>query len=134
LVEGLLAIQDKVAVSNDHRYHLDTMIHRHRAEALALDVEGMIGDAPAGLNSEIVDILKATQVWLRSAHPRTDDLYELYKNAEWRRKGIRARLPLTLNGRDKRAEWSVDPSPLAQPLHYRWNNVLRLLMDLGGSM
>ena len=107
------------------------MLKEHRGEALSLDIPSMIQDAPMGLNPAIVDIMALTQQWLGRKQQKPDDLYESYKLTEWQRKGIRARLPSTLNGRDKRAEWAADPPPLAQPLHYRWANVVRLLTDLG---
>ena len=33
-------------------------------------------------------------------------------------------------GRQRRAEWNNEKHPLAGPLHYRWSNVKRLLLDL----
>ena len=32
--------------------------------------------------------------------------------------------------RQRRAEWDNEKHPLAEPLHYRWGNVKRMLMDL----
>jgi Family of unknown function (DUF6361) len=130
MVEEMLASQDKVSVSNEHRHHLKNVLREHREDALALDIPSMVQDAPMELNSAIVDTMAETQLWLKEKPLQSRDLYDTYKRTEARRKGVRARLPTTLNGRDKRAEWAADPPPLAQPLHYRWDNVLRLLLDL----
>ena len=55
-----------------------------------------------------------------------------YRRAEEARKGRRARLSRTLDGRDRRAEWDNEEHGAAEPLHYRWGNVKRLLRDLEG--
>ncbi len=58
------------------------------------------------------------------------NLRDVYANAEHNRKGRRARLVPTLYGREKRREWEPSDKPKADPLHYRWGNVTRLLLDL----
>ena len=58
------------------------------------------------------------------------DLHETYEAAERRRKGRRARLVRSIAGREKRQEWLPTEHPVAEPLHYRWRQVRRLLLDL----
>ena len=75
-------------------------------------------------------VLYATQKWLLSGGVRVAGLRDPYFRAEERRKGSRARLANSLNGKYRRAEWRAEEHPLAEPLHFRWGNVCRLLADL----
>jgi hypothetical protein len=130
LLEDTLDRFDKISVSNQFRHHLGEVISEYRSDALALDIEKMQGDSVWGVNTQIIKILHRLQDWLRSARPSLQDLHRPFAETERYRKGQRARLPMTISAREKRAEWASDPPPLAEPLHYRWPNVLRLLIDL----
>lgn len=130
LVEWMQDRVDGVARGNVHRQNLPVVIAEYRDEALALDVDAVRGDAPDGISESILSVLRETQAWLRRSRPSVDELHGVYEDAEFRRKGRRARLAKTIAGREKRAEWIPERHPLATPLHYRWGNVRRLLMDL----
>ena len=60
-------------------------------------------------------------------------LLDVYARAEISRKNDRARLASTQFGVDRRMEWQAERHGLAEPLHYRWGNVKRLLRDLEGG-
>ena len=129
LVEETRDSQDHNHTDNIHRSNLQSTVQQFRDLAEALEIDVIQQDAE-GIGDNILGILRSTQQWLRQGRIVPDELYELYRDAEIRRKGRRARLPMTLSGRDKRAEWTPEGHSLAQPLHYRWGNVRRLLMDL----
>ena len=97
---------------------------------MALDVDAVQLDAPA-ISRGILELLQTTQSWLKSGG-QLADLFGIYERAESRRKGRRARLTKSLRGRERRAEWTPKDTASAEPLHYRWGNVRRLLLDLGG--
>jgi hypothetical protein len=132
MVEDLRERIDRLPTDNVHRENLKTVIEEFATEALALDVEKITLDAPS-ISTGILEVLRATQAWLRGRSGAVADLYSVYQSAEFRRKGRRARLTKSLAGRDKRAEWVPDQHPLATPLHYRWGNVRQLLLDLQGA-
>jgi hypothetical protein len=130
LVEEICHAEDRREIGRRHRNHLLIVVQQFRQNALELDLGAVIHDAPT-LSANIRAVLQETQSWLgRQREPAR--LRDLYEQAELRRKGRRARLPNTLQGRERRAEWAAEEHPLAEPLHYRWFNVRRLLNDLGG--
>jgi hypothetical protein len=132
MVEDLRERHDGLSTDDVHRENLTTVIEKFAAEALALDVEKITLDAPS-VSTGILEVLGATQAWLRGRSGAVADLYSVYQSAESRRKGRRARLTKSLAGRDKRAEWVPDQHPLATPLHFRWSNIRQLLLDLQGA-
>lgn len=132
LVEQVREQHDGLPTEVVHRAHLKLVIEEFATDALALDVDKIAIDAPL-VPRGILDVLRTTQVWLRSRSSELAPLYDVYQSAESRRKGRRARLTKSLTGREKRAEWFPDQHPLATPLHYRWGNVRQLLMDLQGA-
>jgi hypothetical protein len=77
-------------------------------------------------------VLTATKDWMASKSGNPAPLFDVYAAAE-ARKGPRARLALTPNGRARRLEWSSDEHGLAAPLHYRWEQVSTLLNDLADA-
>lgn len=131
LVEHICDKEDKRPMPERHRLHLEYAIRAHGSEAVKLDFGGVEQDAPGPLPQRILNVLSETQRWLQR---RGDylDLRALYEQAEVRRKGRRACLARTLAGRERRAGWDTETSPhvKAEPLHYRWENVKRLLADL----
>ena len=128
LVETLREERDGLSTSEKHRSSLPAVINEHRQEALDLEVRAVREDAP-GLPGLFTQVLEQTQQWLsRSEGPKS--LLPLYASMEQKRKGNRARLASTPIGRQRRAEWDNERHPLGEPLHYRWSNVKRMLLDL----
>ncbi|MGO8735853.1 MAG: DUF6361 family protein [Terriglobia bacterium] len=128
LVEKLRDVRDHVPTSDLHRAKLAEVIEEHRAKAVGVEIPAVLEDA-AHLPGAFVRVLKETQGWLiKPDDPET--LLESYSLAEISRKGGRARLAPTPLGRQRREEWNNEEHPVAQPLHYRWGIVRRLLRDL----
>ena len=131
LVEHVRATEDGLETEDIHRSYLTTLRATYEKEARALDIGAMRLDAP-GLETHITAVLLETQRWLASSQP-VSELWDVYAQAEVRRKGARARLAPNYGGTKRRAEWFPDQHTLAYPLHYRWPNVRRLLKDLRGE-
>jgi hypothetical protein len=132
LVETLREMRDGLPTEDVHRHNLKAVCDEFSDDALALNVDSIVLDTPS-VPSDILGVLRETQHWLRRPSTGLLSLYEVYQTAEFRRKGRRARLRKTPDGRERRAEWLPDQHPPATPLHYRWSNVRRLLMDLQGA-
>lgn len=135
LVEQTLEKQDGTKLQPIHRPALTEAIEMFRESALSLNLDEIALDTNAPLQN-ILQVLRETQNWLRSRKSDISELYSVYCETEKARKGKRARLPLTLLGREKRAEWFADKQnrqPQHNPLHYRWGNVRSFLIDLGGN-
>jgi hypothetical protein len=132
LVEEMREKHDAVPTDNVHRNSLSAVVDEFATDALALNVDDIAIDAPS-IPRSILEVLRATQSWLRGRSRSLAPLYETYECAESRRKGRRARLSKTLDGRERRAEWVPHDHPEAAPLHYRWKNVRQLLIDLQGA-
>ena len=121
--------EDGLPESAAHRARLAELVDAEGGEAAALDpaaLERLLPGLPAGLRR----VLAGTRAWLASENPDPGALYDDYRTAEQDRKGDRARLPGTVGGQKRRAEWDPSEHPEAQVLHYRWPNVRRLLADL----
>lgn len=128
LLERVVEIDDKREISTRHRDHLIEIIEEHGSIAAKLDVDALETDIGA-LPSKLRAVLTATKDWIASKSQNPAPLFDVYAAAE-DRKGPRARLARTPNGRDRRLEWSSDEHGLAGPLHYRWGQVSTLLDDL----
>jgi hypothetical protein len=131
LLEHLLEADDRKDVPARHRIHLKEMVRLHGAVATKLDMgalEAEIGILPTKLR----DVMVATIAWIRSRVSNPAPLLDVYVAAE-ARKGSRARLAPTPNGRDRRLEWSSEEHVLAEALHYRWPQVSTLLNDLANA-
>ncbi|MHB1543880.1 MAG: DUF6361 family protein [Acidiferrobacter sp.] len=131
LLEGIVEGDDKRESSTRHRDHLVAMVEEHGPVAAEIDVDALetdIGALPAKLRTVVI----ATRDWIASKSTDPVSLFDVYASAE-ARKGPRARLPLTPNGRARRLEWSNDEHSLAGPLHYRWEQVSTLLNDLADA-
>ena len=117
--------------SRTYRDHLSVMRDEHGAIAQALELDALRACVP-GQPEALVQVLGATQDWLRSGRSDCAYLHEVYRRAEVERKRDRARLGATLGARKRRAEWNTPrmPHPLAETLHYRWGKVRMLLNDL----
>jgi hypothetical protein len=102
----------------------------HAASGLSYAEFSMdIGDLPHRVGDAVANTLE----WVRGGESDPMLLIEAYRAAEVNRKGSRARLTDDLNGYERRGDWSPELHPLAEPLHYRWPNVQRLLQDLTGE-
>jgi hypothetical protein len=128
LLEHILEVDDKRETSTRHRDHLSAVVADHGSVAAELRVEALEADIGA-LPAKLRVVVTATIDWITSKSSDPVPLLDVYTSAE-ARKGPRARLSLTPNGRARRLEWSSDEHGLAGPLHYRWEQVSTLLDDL----
>ena len=102
-------------------------LHGHNAGDIDLNaLSKFLPDLP----KDLFGVLSETRDWVEAGDPDPSALAETYSKAERNRKGLRARLPDTVAARQRRAEWDPYEHRLAEPLHYRWPNVRRLLTDL----
>ena len=130
-VETLKANLDRHKCSDFQRYALTGVVADWRAEAAKLDWPSFEADMST-LPPRVSEALRETLCWVRDDSTDPMVLEPAYRRAEEARKGRRARLSRTLDGRDRRAEWDNEKHGAAEPLHYRWGNVKRLLRDLEG--
>ena len=128
LLERIVEADDKRESSTRHRDHLAAVVEEHGSVAAKLDVDALEADIGA-LPSKLRAVLTATKGWIAAKSGNPASLFDVYAAAE-ARKGPRARLAPTPNGRARRLEWSSDEHGLAGPLHYRWEQVSTLLNDL----
>lgn len=128
LVEAAKAT-DGAKRTTRHRDDVRKLVAEHANDAKALDLSELRTFVP-DLPDYLANVLSQTQKWLLSGTQNVSPLRDVYQDAEIRRKGARARLANTLGGQRRRAEWIADKHPLAEPLHFRWGNVRRLLIDL----
>ena len=122
-------VHDGLLESTRHQSRLLQMIEEYGHDARAINLKALHAFLP-NLSENLSRVLSETQDWLKAHDQDPQELYEAYAKAELGRKGLRARLPNTVAGRQRRAEWDPQEHPLAEPLHYRWPNVRRLLADL----
>jgi len=120
---------DGLSESTVHRERLAELVDADGHDACALNLN-TLNDLIPGLTAPLRGVLVNTQAWLASGRRDPDPLYEEYGAAEWDRKRDRARLPRTVGGQKRRAEWDPEEHPVAERLHYRWQNVRQLLEDL----
>lgn len=128
LVEQIVTDRDGKEPSTRHRDHLDVMVKDYAPVAVELDIAGLEADIGA-LPPRLLAAVKAICAWLKQGAGDPSGLYEAFHAAE-ARKGPRARLALSPNGRARRAEWATDQHVLADILHYRWTQVRTLLLDM----
>jgi hypothetical protein len=131
LLESVCETQDGLNTSTRHRDHLSSVLEEYGPGAAELDVEALEIDIGA-LPSRLRAVLTATMDWMAVRPTNPAALLDVYTVAEGR-KGPRARLAMTPNGRARRLEWSSDEHGLAGPLHYRWGQVSTLLDDLAAA-
>ena len=132
LLERIFETDDKREISTRHRDHLTTVIKEHGPIAAKLDLDALEADIGA-LPSKLRGVLTSTKDWIASKPGDPAPLFDPYVAAE-ARKGLRARLTPTPDGRARRLEWSRDEHGLAGPLHYRWGQVSTLLNDLADAL
>ncbi|MDH4986920.1 DUF6361 family protein [Aminobacter anthyllidis] len=132
LVESLKELRDKRPQGNPHRKDLGDVVEEWGSQASALDFAQFLDDV-GYLPAPVEAVLRETLVWVRSRTKDPAPLLDVYERAEYSRKGDRARLANNQFGVDRRMEWQGEKHGFAEPLHYRWDNVKRLLWDLEGS-
>lgn len=128
LVEYLIEHQDGRPGPAVYLGHLRSALEQHGPLARRLsvdDLESDIGVLPLRLR----EVLTRTLNWMQNGATDIVTLLDAYTAAE-ARKGTRARLALTRDGRSRRLEWSADLHQFSGPLHYRWEQVSTLLKDL----
>lgn len=131
LLERIVEIDDKRQISARHREHLEVILAEQGPIAAGLDIAALEADI-GSLPAKLLAVVTATRDWIAAGSENPAALFEVYAVAE-ARKGPRARLALTPNGRARRLEWSSDEHSLAGPLHYRWQQVSTLLDDLADA-
>jgi hypothetical protein len=109
---------------------LKDVVAEFHEDALGLNLTDLGLDAARLSDDPIQSVLDQIQTWLKSGSKDLQGLRSSFEPAERRRKGRRARLSDTLAGQQRRAEWEPDKHTQAEPLHYRWPKVQRLLQDL----
>ena len=132
LVETLKEGRDNRPQGNLHRKDLGDVVEEWGSQAAALDFAQFLDDV-GYLPAPVEAVLRDTLVWIRSKTKDPSPLLHVYERAEYSRKGDRARLANTQFGVDRRMEWQGEKHGFAEPLHYRWGNVKRLLRDLEGG-
>ncbi|MDE0109217.1 MAG: DUF6361 family protein [Bryobacterales bacterium] len=131
LLERMLKTDGR-ETSARHRNHLADVLREHGPVAAQLGIDSLeadIGVIPPKLRA----VLRATKEWIESGPADPSPLLDAYAAAE-ARKGLRARLAPTPDGRARRLEWLRDEHSLAGPLHYRWEQVRTLLDDLANAV
>lgn len=132
LAEELRDSGDGRATSRLHRDALPAVVEAHHRAALRLNLQALLEDV-GGLPDVVAAVLKETVTWLTAGAKEPSILRGAYAGAERARKRQRARLTDDLSGRERRLEWDNTLHTPAEPLHFRWGNVHRLLSDLRGS-
>ena len=128
-VETLKETRDRRPQPNLHRKDLKDAVDKWAGLAGRLDMDlffAEIGRLPPAVEA----VLKDTWAWVRAKGKDPMLLLDVYASAEHSRKGNRARLATNQFGVDRRMEWQGERHGRAEPLHYRWGNVMRLLQDL----
>ena len=115
-----------------HRNRLRDMIDSYGNDARQVDFKSLRKLLPS-LPESLTDLMSETQDWLEAGNKDPRPLLDIYAKTEKYRKGLRARLPDTLAGLQRRTEWDPLVHPLATPLQYRWSVVRQMLNDLQPS-
>ncbi len=131
LVETLKENRDKRPQPDRHRSALKDTLGQWGKQASRLDMNLFL-DEIGHLPPPVEAVLKDTFTWVRAGGKDPMSLLDVYAGAEVSRKDDRARLAANQFGVDRRMEWQGEHHGQADPLHYRWGNVKRLLRDLDG--
>lgn len=128
--------RDGLETDRFHRVALKELVNEYKDEALKLNIKETLMDFPELKGKNIMTVLRDTKDWLKEGGKNPERLRICYEAAEFARKGsVRVKLPNTPHAKERRREWSLnkDIRKKSEPLHYRWKNVRRLLMDLQGD-
>ena len=129
LVESLKDTRDKRPQEKLHRANLGDVVDKWGPQAAALDFALFLDDV-GHLPAAVEAVLRDTLAWIISKSKNPASLLDVYRQAEYSRKHDRARLANNQFGVDRRLEWQGEKHGFAEPLHYRWSNIKRLLRDL----
>jgi uncharacterized protein DUF6361 len=129
MVEAIRDTRDGRATSRRHRDYLGEVVEKQERSASRLDLPALLQDV-GGLPEAVASVLEATLEWLAAGAGDPMELRGVYAHAEHSRKRQRARLTADLGGRERRLEWDNEAHTPAEPLHFRWGNVHRLISDL----
>ena len=124
--------EDGAGPTERHQGHLGSVMAEHGARAASLQLE-TLGSDGVELGPELHDVLQHVQQWIESdgSDPLEPKVYRVLADWECRRKGSRAKLPKSRQGREARRGWGSQD--LAEPIGYRWWVVRNLLQDLAGN-
>ncbi|MGF7007307.1 DUF6361 family protein [Aminobacter sp. BE322] len=128
-VETLKETRDKRPQPNLHRAALKDAVEQWGGLASRLDMDLFLAEI-GHLPPAVEGVLQETSAWVRANSKDPMPLLDVYARAEVSRKDDRARLASNQFGVDRRMEWQGERHGRAEPLHYRWGNVKRLLRDL----
>lgn len=128
-VETLKETRDKRPQPNLHRAALKDAVEQWGGLAARLDMDLFLAEI-GHLPPAVEGVLQETSAWVRANSKDPMPLLDVYAQAEVSRKDDRARLASNQFGVDRRMEWQGERHGRAEPLHYRWGNVKRLLRDL----
>ncbi|RZI99646.1 MAG: hypothetical protein EON90_10625 [Brevundimonas sp.] len=131
-VETLKDVRDRRSLSTIHRDQLPETVALWGRQAASLDQAAFFQDV-GRLPEPVEAVLTETLAWVSSGRKDPLELLQPYAAAEKSRKKDRARLADTQFGVDRRLEWQAELHGSPEPLHFRWNNVRRLLRDLEGA-
>lgn len=123
--------KDGIPVGERHRAHLAWVVSKYGAAAQRLCLRDLPVDGV--FIGDLEPILTNIQQWLSRGgqNPLDETVYDPLSRRERRRKGPRrAKLSLSVYGREARAAWRAGETALAIPIGYRWDLVRRLLQDL----
>ncbi|MDH6170778.1 hypothetical protein M2282_005956 [Variovorax boronicumulans] len=133
MVEGACSTKGST-VGSRHRAWFDEMKANLGRAALRLDMARVQQLGLAGSGGPVTGLLQETQRYLRG-QTTMSSLKAVYVAVESARKGPRARLSGTRGAAVHLRDWARTAAEirLAEPLHFRWPNVVRLLNDLHGK-
>ncbi|CAM3188326.1 DUF6361 family protein [Janthinobacterium lividum] len=131
LVELLSSNDQSPLLSSRHTNHIPEIVSKYGSAAVQLDIGELEQDVGV-LPKQLKTVLLETQKWIVAGKHAPEKLLSFYRIAE-ARKGIRARLSDSNEGRLRRREWALDEHATATPLHYRWTQVSTLLNDLADA-
>ena len=132
-VEALRQYKDGTAVGNRHRDHLVKTVNKYSRAAQQLCLADLPPDGV--MIGDLATVLQSIQQWLSRGRgdPLDETVLATLTRWELQRKGTRrAKLPLSTHGREARAAWQADKTPVASPIGYRWSLICRFLRDLQG--
>ena len=132
-VEALRERNDGSSVGERHRDRLTEVVDKYGGAGQRLCLRELPIDGVFIGNLE--PVLASIQKWLSGGgrNPLDEEVLASLRHWELRRKGSRrAKLPLSVHGREARAAWRADQTDVARPIHYRWNVVCGFLQDLQG--
>lgn len=133
MVEGACSTKGPTG-GRRHRARFDEMKANLGRAALTLDLARAQQLGLTGSGGPVAGLLRDTQRYLRDQMAMSS-LKDVYAAVESARKGPRARLAGTRGAAVHLRDWARTASKirLAEPLHFRWPNVVRLLNDLHGK-